>query len=190
MPESVAQPTEEADAVVASTRTKALLGSLAATVSRLQDQVRALEDNAQIMALIASYGPLVDSGDGAGAADLWTPEGTYEVAGFAPWVGRTSIATIVEGPGHLEYLARGSAHAMGLPRISLSGDRAVAVNYTQVFVRDPANGGWGADRASVHRWNLVRTDEGWRVESRVGHALDGSEQARDFLSSVATRAQQ
>lgn len=156
-------------------------------VADLLDRVLALEDRAEIMTLIASYGPLVDSGDGHGAAGLWTPDGRYEVAGFSPWVGRPAIATIVDGPGHLRYLARGSAHAMGLPKITLSGDQATAVNYTQVFVRDSDKGEWVADRVSVHLWELVRLNEGWRVENRRAHALDGSPPSVAFLKSVATR---
>ncbi len=157
---------------------------LSAVVAQLLDRVRVLEDRAEIAALIASYGPLVDAADGQGVAGLWTEDGRYEVAGFEPWVGRESIAELVDLPQHQAYLEAGCAHFMGPPIVTVSGNEAVAVNYTTVFVRQDDTTGWKADRVSTHRWQLVRTAEGWRVQSRDGQAMDGSASARSFLDHI------
>lgn len=112
------------------------------------------------------------------------PDGRYEVAGFEPWVGRDTIARIVDEPQHRAYLEAGCAHVMGPPIVTVSGDEAVALNYTTVFVRQDDTAGWKANRVSTHRWQLVRTDEGWRVQSRYGQTMDGSADARAFLEHV------
>lgn len=157
---------------------------LATVVSQLLERVRLLEDRAEISALISSYGPLVDAADGQGVAGLWTPDGRYEVAGFEPWVGRESIARVVDEPQHQAYLESGCAHVMGPPIVTVTGDEAVALNYTTVFVRHDDTTGWKADRVSTHRWQLVRTDDGWRVQSRYGQIMDGSADARSFLEHI------
>lgn len=152
---------------------------LAAQLTALTARVAELEDRAAITALIAAYGPAVDRADGAAVADLWTEDGTYRVAGFAPWQGRDALTSVVTQPEHAAYLAAGCAHVSGLPDITVQGDAATAVNYTRVYLHQA--GTWRADRVSVNRWEFERTSAGWRVADRSGHLVDGSPAARDIL---------
>ena len=150
---------------------------LAERLRMLEAKVGELSDRLEIMQLIAAYGPAVDSMDRDGVAALWAADGSYDFGG-APLAGRDAVAGLVEIDTHKAYVAAGSAHALTSPRIAVDGDRAVAVNCSQVFVKDGA--GWRADRTSANRWDLVRTAEGWRVARRVNRLLDGSQPARDL----------
>jgi hypothetical protein len=82
---------------------------------------------------------------------------------------------MVEGAAHQGLLAEGVAHVMGLPRVTVDGDRAVAVNQSVVHRRGEV---W---RVAANRWELVRTPLGWQVASRVNRLLDGSAEARELL---------
>ena len=145
----------------------------------LERRIAELEDRLTILDLIASYGPAVDSVDRDAVAALWAENGSYDFGGD-PLVGRDNVAALVDLDTHRAYVDAGSAHALTIPRITLKGDRAVAVNYSQVFVK--AETGWRAERTSANRWDLIRTAEGWKVENRTNRLLDGSQQPRDLLA--------
>ena len=149
----------------------------------LPTRIRALEDREAIRDLIARYGPLVDSGDCAGAAALWTPDGSYDVGGFGLCHGRQEIAAILEGETHQALIAGGAAHLLSPPVIDLDGDRASARTYSVVFRH--CDGGWEAHRVSANAWTLVRTQEGWRVAHRVNRLLNGDAQARAVIGGLA-----
>jgi uncharacterized protein (TIGR02246 family) len=131
-------------------------------------------DVVAITQVVAAYGPAVDCGDSAAVAGLFTEDGWYDVAGRR-YTGRAEIAAMVEGKAHQSLLAEGVAHVMGLPRVTVDGDRAVAVNQSVVHRRGEV---W---RVAANRWELVRTPAGWKVTSRVNRLLDGSPEARDLL---------
>ena len=44
---------------------------------RLSETVRVLQDEREIIQLISSYGPAVDSGSSEAAAAIWTEDGVY-----------------------------------------------------------------------------------------------------------------
>ncbi|MFZ1741811.1 MAG: nuclear transport factor 2 family protein [Pontixanthobacter sp.] len=145
-----------------------------------EDRLLALEDRAAIEALIASYGPLADSGDAAGVARLWTDDGTYNVGGFGTATGHREIAALIEGPTHQELMHAGCAHVLSPHVITLDGERASATGYSVVFRKQgDAFQPW---RVSANRWELTRTRDGWRVQHRDNAPLDGSEAARALLS--------
>ena len=146
----------------------------------LARRVQALEDREAIRALIASYGPLADSGDAAGVAALWTPDGVYAVGGMGEARGRDAIAALIEGPLHQGLMADGCAHVLGPVAIQLETDRATATGHSVVFRR--AGDGFEAWRVSANRWALVRTEAGWLVERRDNQVLDGAEAARCLLA--------
>lgn len=148
-------------------------------LTRLEARVRRLEDRAEIAELIASYGPLVDHGDAAGTASLWTEDGTYDVD-TGRYDGRDGIAAMVESAPHQRLLARGCAHVTTPPSIALADATAVAVTHSQLVVRNDA-GGFDVLRATAHRWELVLTPSGWRVARRTSRLLDGAPAARELL---------
>jgi uncharacterized protein (TIGR02246 family) len=141
-------------------------------------RLRRLEDEQEIVRLISSYGPAVDSGHSERAAAIWTESGVYDTDS-AVWRGRAEIAAMVESAAHQQLIAQGAAHVVGVPHVHLSGDRAVATCYSRVF-RHVA-GEFEVWRVAVNRWELVRTEEGWRTAYRTNRLLNGSEEARALL---------
>jgi uncharacterized protein (TIGR02246 family) len=147
-------------------------------LQRLTETVRVLEDEREIIQLISSYGPAVDSGQSEVAAAIWTEDGVYDTDS-AVWQGRAEIAGMVEGAFHQQLIAEGAAHVVGVPHIRITGHRAVATCYSRVFRHTEA--GFEVWRVAVNRWELVRTPEGWRTSYRTNRLLDGSEAARELL---------
>lgn len=143
-------------------------------------RLRALEDREAIRALVASYGPLADSGDAAGVAALWVEQGVYAVGGMVEATGRDAIAALIDGPVHRQLMAQGCAHLLGPVAIHLDGDRATACGHSVVFRR--VDGAFEVHRASANRWQLVRAPCGWRVLRRDNLMLDGSQAAQALLS--------
>lgn len=148
----------------------------------VERRLQRLEDRAEIADLIARYGPAVDSGAGAELVELWTADGEYRIGADAV-VPADDIASLVEWDTHREYLAAGCAHVLSAARIEIDGDRATAANHSVVFVHRDA--GWVADRVSANRWELVRTEGGWRVHLRENRLLDGADAARALLAPPA-----
>lgn len=147
----------------------------------IEDRLRRVEDELEILRLVSAYGPAVDAGDGRRAASLWTEDGVYDTdAGV--WRGREAIAAMVAGEAHQQLLAEGVAHVLGVPHIRLEGDRAVATCYSRVFRRTAD--GFTPWRVAANRWELVRTEDGWRATCRTTRTLDGSAAGRDLLEKA------
>jgi uncharacterized protein (TIGR02246 family) len=142
--------------------------------------LQALEDRAAIADLIARYGPLADAGDAAGIASLWVDDGVYAVDGFPEACGHAAIAALITGPVHQELLARGCAHLLGPATITLAGDWAIALCHSMVLAK--SDEGWIPVRVAANRWELVRTQESWRVVRRDNALLDGRERARALFA--------
>ncbi len=143
-------------------------------------RLQALEDREAIRNLIASYGPLADSGDAEGVALLWAEDGVYAVDGFPEARGHDAIAALITGPVHQALMARGCAHVLGAPVIELDGERASARCHSVVLAKTGEV--WEAVRVAANRWELARTPEGWRVTRRDNALLDGREAARALFA--------
>ncbi|WP_427006154.1 nuclear transport factor 2 family protein [Pseudarthrobacter sp. H2] len=147
-------------------------------MSDLERRIRALEDRASIAELIASYGPYADAGNGEGIGSLWADGGTYTFD--ATRLQHPDIAGLVELESHRGLMAAGCAHVLSAPSVRIQGDTAVAANHSIVLVRRSET--WVAERVSANRWNLVRTEAGWRVASRDNRLLTGGEWARELFA--------
>ncbi len=143
-------------------------------------RLRALEDREAIRNLVASYGPLADSGDSQGVAALWTEDGVYVVGGMGEARGRQAIAALIDGPIHRGLMAQGCAHLLGPVAIQLDGDTATAWGHSLVF--RGVGEAFEVYRVSANLWRLVRGEDGWRVRRRENRLLDGSDAACALLS--------
>ncbi len=145
----------------------------------LEARLQALEDREAIRDLIASYGPLADSGDADGVADLWAENGRYAVQGFAEAAGREAIAGLMSGPVHQQLLAQGCAHLLSPVAIDLNGDMATARGHS-VVLRWTGQA-FEVHRVSANRWHLARGAQGWQVTRRENALLQGDAAARALL---------
>ncbi|MDP3139983.1 MAG: nuclear transport factor 2 family protein [Burkholderiaceae bacterium] len=148
----------------------------------LEQRLQEAEDRLAIYQLIASYGPAVDTLDGEAVSALWTEDGVYDTQS-RPFRGQADISGIVNTAQHRSYVERGGGHVMSLPQITIDGDTAVAIGYSNVFTRDGKH--WRVERTSSNRWELVRTLLGWRVKHRLNRLLDGTEAHRDILARAS-----
>lgn len=143
----------------------------------LEQRVRRLEDERDVARVVASYGPLVDTGNAA-AAELWLEDGVYDVDELL-MEGAAAVASMVTSQAHQAFVAGGCAHFQGPVDVAVRGDQADAVGYSLMLVHDSE--GFQLRRVTANHWRLTRTSQGWRVARRTSRKLDGSEAARQVL---------
>jgi hypothetical protein len=160
--------------------------------STIEDRLRAVEDRLAIYQLIASHPPAADSGSAAFYREAFTRDGTMDLAGGKAATGNDAIAAMVETPEHRAAIAGGLCHFAGLPRVTINGDTAIAISYLQIITphKDApqmevsghgTSSGFRIHRVGANRWELARTQDGWKVSRRTLRPLDGSEDARELL---------
>lgn len=161
-------------------------------IAALQERIQRLEDHREILSVLAAYGPAVDSGSADAVADLWTEDGSYTYSlgdGAATLTGAEDFRGMVHGPSHQKIITEGSSHFLGIPDIRVSGDTAVATGYSMlVRHRDGAEPGYYVDRLSANRWELARTESGWKVTARTNSLLDGRAASRQLLANAGSAA--
>ncbi|HWJ67171.1 MAG TPA: nuclear transport factor 2 family protein [Nocardioides sp.] len=160
-----------------------------ARLAALEERLARVEDELAITRLIASYGPLVDGGEADLVAGLWTEDGVYDVD-EGHMAGRGQLAAMVRSRAHQGWIAGGCAHFLGPAHVTLDGDTAVAVCHSLMVVNDGGEFGsdaaFGVRRATAHHFELVRSDDGWRVARRTSRVLDGRPEAPALLVRGAT----
>jgi len=143
----------------------------------VEERLRLLEDERDVARVVASYGPLVDTGNPA-AADLWLEGGVYDVDELL-MEGADAVASMVKSSPHQAFVAAGCAHFQGPVDVAVRGDEADAIGYSLMLVN--AEDGFRLRRVTANHWLLARTADGWRVARRTSRKLDGSEAARLVL---------
>lgn len=154
-------------------------------ITELESRLRALEDERDIVRLVASYGLLVDAGAADAAAALWAEEGIYDVGDWR-MSGRAEIAAMVRSDAHQGLITRGCAHFFGPPVVTVDGDTALAV-CESVLVLQRDSGGYSILRAGVHVVRLCREEAGWKVISRTARQFDGGATAREMIIESLVR---
>jgi len=158
----------------------------------LEDRLRAVEDTLAIYHLIASHPPAADTGTDSFYRDAFMPDGFVDLGGGKAAHGNEAIAAVVRTPEHQAAIAGGLCHFAGLPRVELDGDTATAISYLQVLApnRDAKpvelsghglSSGYRIHRLGANRWDLKRTEDGWKVTRRSYRMLDGTDDARELL---------
>jgi ketosteroid isomerase-like protein len=154
-------------------------------LAALEQRLSRVEDELAIIRLMASYGPLVDAGDGDAVAGLWTEDGEYDVDGRV-MRGQADIAAMVRSRGHQGMIRGGAAHFLGPARVEVDGDDAIAVCESIVVRHNEDGSGYRVWRAGANHVTLRRTNAGWRIVARMTRPLDGSTEARELLAAGAT----
>lgn len=148
-------------------------------------RVQRLEDEAAIARLIASYGPLVDAGSAVAVAELWEPDGVYDVDELVMH-GRDEIVAMVRSANHQGWIEGGCAHVVGPPLVTVTGDEAVAVCHSLMIVNQ--DGRFVVRRATANHWRLHRGATGWKVIVRTNRVLDGRAESPALLGSTVSAA--
>ncbi len=159
-----------------------------ARLAAMEARLRKAEDQLEILNLLNTNGPLVDSATAQPAGELWVEGGGYSFTlpegGDKRLVAPDEIAGMYGWPGHLDLVKTGCAHLTATPKISVKGDEAEAVGYSVVILREEER--WFLWRAAVNHWTLRRTDAGWRIVERFNRALNGSEESLATMRKVQT----
>jgi hypothetical protein len=161
------------------------------TNSTLEDRLRAVEDKLAIYHLIASHPPAADTGTESYYRDAFAADGVIDL-GTKTATGNDKIGAVVKTPEHQAAIAGGLCHFAGLPRVTLDGDTAVAISYLQVLAPNKdakpvelsghgLSSGYRIHRLGVNRWDLKRTDDGWKVTRRAYRMLDGTDEGPALL---------
>lgn len=156
------------------------MSDLARRLAELEHRVEQLEDEQAVAGVVASYGPLVDSGRAEQVAGLWCSDGIYDVDELV-MNGRAEIAAMVRSPQHQRWIDGGCAHLVGPPHVTVTGDEAVAVCHSLMVVRE--DGGFRIRRATANHWHLRKGPDGWRVTTRTNRVLDGRAQSPELLAT-------
>lgn len=155
-------------------------------IAHLESRLRAAEDHLEILNLLSSYGPLVDSGTSEAAAKMWIEGGGYN---FTLPNGADSrleapgeLVAMYESQGHQNLVMTGASHLTATPKIKIHGDAATAVGYSFVVLREGER--WFVWRAAINHWTLTRTDQGWRIVERVNRTLNGTPESHETMRKV------
>ena len=152
--------------------------SLTRQLVSLEARVRYLEDQADVLRLVFSWGPAVDSGSADEAGDLWDDLGVLE-SDLSRLEGPSGVVAMVQSEGQQSLIQQGCAHVQSAPLVMIDGDSAVVTTYSQVYLH--AEGGHNVWRVSANRWECRRTVAGWKLISRVNRVIDGSPAPRQLL---------
>jgi hypothetical protein len=163
-------------------------------MSALEARLTALEDRLRILDILAGSAHSSD----VASQDYWTKMFTEDAVmdrGEARPndIGRTAIVAIVGATEQQTAIEAGMTHLAMLPTITIEGDRARATGYLLVVVPDgnasrvelPGKGtspGLSIYQLTVNRWDLVRTQTGWKVTRRVVRPI-AAHDARQILAA-------
>lgn len=152
--------------------------SIEERLTALETRLRVAEDQLEILRLLNTYGPAVDSGSAEAAADLWAEDGIYDAGGVTRFTPEALIA-MYNDVGHQGLVHTGSSHLTATPRIEVNGDEAEAVAYSFVVVKRGDE--WFIMRGAINHWQLVRTAQGWRIKERFNRVLDGTADSHEVM---------
>jgi hypothetical protein len=144
----------------------------------LERRVQRLEDEVAVLRLVNSWGPAVDTGSSEAAAALWHEDGVLE-SDLSYLQGPGAVLAMVESDGQQALITQGCAHVQSAPIVSIDGDEAHAVTYSQVYLH--SENGHAVWRVSANLWQFGRTPVGWRVTRRTNRVIDGNTEAHEIL---------
>lgn len=162
----------------------------------IEERLLAVEDRLEILNLVGGHPPGADSASGEYAVSYWLEDGVFDRGDLRGSQGHAAMIANLQAPGFQGAIRQGITHFTGLPYIEIDGDTAVVTSYLQILAPDPdgkpfelsAHGtstGFRVHRLTANRWELVRTQEGWKIKRRSLRSMDTPE-AREMLRE-ATR---
>jgi ketosteroid isomerase-like protein len=166
------------------TRETSEITALRGLVETLATRLQTLEDQIEIMQLVAQYGPDVDSGSAEAAAALWTEDGVFDVVPYFRLEGRDQIVQMVDASGHQGIINRGCGHILTVPHIAVDGDKASGRSYALNIRWDADADRFWVARVSANTWRWKRGPDGWRITERVNANLDGTVEHRQMLAPI------
>jgi hypothetical protein len=155
--------------------------SIEERVAKLEQRILIAEDQLEIMRLIHTYGPLMDSDEFEDAARIWVDGGIHDTDDRPSRSVPTEFVEVMQPQKELNAI--GCTHFYSVPQITIDRDRADAINYSLVVMKDEEreDRAFYVMRSAVNHWMLVRTSKGWRVRHRRNHKIDGSHASHELM---------
>jgi hypothetical protein len=155
--------------------------SCASTKSAQQQllaRITAAEDKLDILTLLSGSAFSSDIASAFYWKKMFTQEAVFDRGPERQDKGMEEILKIVNAPEQHEAIKYGMTHLAMLPHITLKGDSAVATGYLLIVMPDtaashvnlPGKGvspGFSIYQVTVNRWQLARTNDGWKVTQRT-----------------------
>lgn len=157
----------------------------------LEERLRAIEDRLEIYHLICTYGVSVDGLLYDDLPNMWTEDGVITSANIGTYQGTAEDPAIKQllRTDHSQWVYdEGGAHVLSTPYIHVEGDRAVATVHGRLYLRDEEGDRHIVYRVIVTRWELVRTEPGWRVKRRINELFTKENSAAKARKLAAARA--
>lgn len=145
-------------------------------------RLRDLEDRMTIAEMMTSYCLAVDADDWDRVAQMWLDDGTYELDAIGAFVGPDGVKEMLTRPAHTHARQHHGLHLLSHPTILIDGDRAIATTYGQILTRERER--HEVFRLIVARWELLRTDHGWKVARRINKLADNEGEARSLAAAA------
>jgi SnoaL-like domain len=145
---------------------------------QLLGRITMAEDKLEILTLLSGSAFSSDVASESYWKKMFTQDAVFDRAPGMQNKGRDEILKIINDPGQKQAIVDGMHHLAMLPHITLKGDSAVATGYLLIVMPDtaashvnlPGKGlspGFSIYQLTVNRWELVRTNAGWKVSQRT-----------------------
>ena len=150
-------------------------------IAALESRLATMADELAIIRILASYGPKVDCGLPGPATRLFGPGAVFD-SDLGLLEGNQAYHDMLADPVSQGRVETGIGHVMGLPVVTLDGDRATAVNPTMVFTRDGE--GYKVWRVAQNVWEFERIGGEWKIVRRTNRLVGSDDLARALLEGA------
>ena len=142
-------------------------------------RMSAMEDRLEILTLLSGSAFSSDVASSSYWDNMFTEQAVFDRGGGKPNdIGKGEILKIIKSPDQLVAIENGMMHLSMLPHIKLNGDSAIATGCLLIVMPDsaashvklPGKGistGFSIYQLTVNRWELIRTNTGWKVNKRT-----------------------
>jgi ketosteroid isomerase-like protein len=162
--------------------------------TNILDRLRAVEDRLEILNILAGSALSADIGSEAYWADIFTEDAVLDQKPEVQHRGRDEILKLIGGENQRAAIEHGMAHLASLPFVTVNGDRASAIGYLLVVVRDEQARAVDLPgkvnslclsiyHLSVNRWEFIRTPTGWKVSNRIVRPL-ATKEAHEIIGTA------
>jgi SnoaL-like domain len=119
-----------------------------------------VEDELEIKRVLAHYCHVVDDGQFDRLGEVFGEKGAFLIDGEGPH----GLTPLIDHFRVIQADGRRGVHVISAPFVTLDGDRAEAKTDVVFFFKGEA--GWKPSAVGRYSDELIRTDDGWRIETR------------------------
>lgn len=161
----------------------------------LLNRLNILEDRLEILNLLSGSAFSSDVASSPYWEKMFSDQAVFDRgSGIPNNIGKDEILKIINNKDQKIAIENGMTHLAMLPHIKLMGDSAIATGCLLIVMPDslashvklPGKGistGFSIYQLTVNKWELIRTNNGWKVSKRIVRPILSSE-ARPLLKTA------